>query len=91
MSNLDIKQRLFSSVGVGLKKEVVIVMPVGGFPVSSTKRFLLDSSVCQGDTDGENVIPIDLPPSISPMPKNTAEYLKGLYDVNQIFNNNSNF
>ena len=66
MSNLDIKQRLFSWVGVRLEKEVVIVMPVGGFPVSSTKRFLLDSLVCQGDTDGENVVPIDLTHRIDP-------------------------
>ncbi len=55
------------------------LIEVGGLPVGSMKRFSLDSSVCQGDTDGENMIPIDLPPSISPMSKNTTENLD---DVN---------
>ena len=88
MSNLDIKQRLFSWVGVGLKKEVVIIMPVGCSPVSSMKRFSLDSSVCQGNTDGKNMIPIDLPSSILLMSKNTTEDLESLYDANRIFNMN---
>jgi hypothetical protein len=54
---------------------------VGSLPVSITKRFLHDSSVGQVNTDGKNMISIDLAQSISLVAENTTQYLVGFYDV----------
>ena len=71
-------------------KKLVIVSPVGSLPIVSAKRFSLDPSVRQGDTDGKNMVSIDLPMTISPVAKNTSKYLIGLYDTDGVLKNHSN-
>ena len=89
-SEKNIKRYLFTSVGTIFDKKLIVVSPVGSLPIISAKRFLLYLSVCQGNTDGKNMISIDLPMTISPVAKNTTKYLIGLYDMDRVFNNNLN-
>ena len=53
------------------------------------KRFLLDPSVRQSNTDGKHMISINLSLTISPVSEYTAKDLIGLYDTNGIFDDNS--
>ena len=90
MFEKDINQRLFTLVGTSFIKEIKVVPEVGSLPVISMKWFLLDSSVSQGDTNGKNMISIDLTLTISPVVKNTTKNLIGLYDTDGVFYHNSN-